>query len=58
MATNLVSEIVEALGPKIVARIAGALGLGEFLYPEGNKCRCARSSCRVDLARFQARRRK
>ena len=30
MATNLVSEIVEALGPKIVARIAGALGLGEF----------------------------
>ena len=30
MATNLVSEIVEALGPTIVARIASALGLGEF----------------------------
>ena len=29
MATNLVSEIVEALGPTIVARIASALGLGE-----------------------------
>jgi Bacterial protein of unknown function (DUF937) len=29
MATNLVSKIVEALGPTIVARIASALGLGE-----------------------------
>lgn len=29
MATNLVSEIVEALGPTIVSRIASALGLGE-----------------------------
>ena len=29
MANNLVSEIAEALGPTIVARIASALGLGE-----------------------------
>ena len=29
MATNLISEIAEAVGPTIVARIASALGLGE-----------------------------
>jgi hypothetical protein len=29
MATNLVSEIAEVLGPQIVARVASALGLGE-----------------------------
>ena len=36
MATNLVSEIADALGPTIVARIASALGLGESFYPEGD----------------------
>ena len=29
MATNLISQIAEVLGPTIVARIASALGLGE-----------------------------
>ena len=58
MATNLVSEIAEALGPTIVTRIASALGLGGVIHPEGGKCRCARSSCCAHLARFQASRRK
>ena len=56
MATNLVSQIVEALGPTIVSRIASSLGFDQAVT-KSDQCSGAGLTCGAYFAGFQAARR-
>ena len=53
MATNLVSDIGEFLGPQIVSRIASSLGLDKTSTQKAAECGDTRPSHCPHLARFQ-----
>ena len=57
MATNLVSQIVEALGPYHRGAYCFEPGVRSVVHPESNKRSRARASRCANFARFQATRR-